>query len=164
MDGGLQYEDIKGSHVVIHSQYFNGISWRVTVVNQIHMESWLKAVFELPHHTPTKGELNLSDCKWLHFHCNLCVSFYPAFPPLPFLTVSSNVYHIVMLRACVWGVHVHKEEEGVKQQVYCVCVSCILRGGPLNAEHFDEVSVSVRVCVRTNQTSSFSATQIPSGW
>lgn len=25
VDGALQYEDIKGSHVVIHSQYFSGI-------------------------------------------------------------------------------------------------------------------------------------------
>lgn len=47
------------------------------------MESWLKAAFELPHHTPSKEELYLSDCKWLHFHCNLCVSFYPALPSPP---------------------------------------------------------------------------------
>lgn len=101
VDGGLQYEDIKGSHVVIHSRYFNWIPWRVTVVNQIHMESWLKAVFERPHQTRSKEELYLSDCKWLHFHCNLCVSFYPGLPPLRFLTVSSNTRHIVALCACV---------------------------------------------------------------
>lgn len=104
--GGLQYEDIKRSHVVIHPHYFNGIPWRVTVVNQIHMESWLKAVFELPHQTPSKGELYLSDCKWLHFHCHSCLFFYPTRPPLRFLAVSTNTYHIVLLRACVWGIHV----------------------------------------------------------
>lgn len=38
------YKDIKGSHVGIRSMYFSGISWWVTAVNQIHMESWLTAV------------------------------------------------------------------------------------------------------------------------
>lgn len=166
VEQGPQYKDIKGSHVVIYSQYFNGISWRVTVVNQIHMESWLKAVFEPPHRT--QGELYLSDCKWLHFHCNLCVSFYPVLPPIQFLTVSSKVYHIVMLCVCgcvfvcvcVWGVYLCKEEEEVKHQVYHACVSCILRSGPLHAQHFDEVSASV-ICVNLDKSDILSLFLLP---
>lgn len=45
-----------------------------------------------------------------------------------------QTYHIVALCACVWGVHVCEEEEGVKYQVYHECVPCILRSRPLNAD------------------------------
>lgn len=83
VEQGLQYKDINGCHVVIRSKCFNGISWGRTMVNQIHMESWLKAVFELLHRTYSKGELYLSDYKWLRFHCNFCVSFYPALTSSP---------------------------------------------------------------------------------
>ncbi len=129
LDGGLQYEDIKGSHVVIHSQYFNGVSWRATVVNQIHMESGLKTAFELPHHTRSKGELYLSDCKWLHFHC----VFYPA-PPSPLIPhcIFKHVPYSCARCMCV-SIYVRMGEEGVKYCIYNAYVSCILTSRPLNS-------------------------------
>lgn len=122
------------------------------------MESRLKDVFELPHHTPSKGELYLSDWKRLHFHCNLCVSFYPILPPLRFLTVSSNVHHIVVLCACACMSAAYlcvSRQRGAKHNYINARVSCIQKSGPLNSQHFNGVSASVIMCIWPNQTSSF---------
>lgn len=161
MEGGLQYEDIKGSHNVIHPQNFNGIS------------STSDCGQSNPYGEVAEG------CLWVaasHFLQRRIISVWLqmiAFSlqslrlllSMPCLSSDSSLYlqtcnHIVALCAS----YVCEEEEGVKQRVYHGCVSCILRRGPLNAEHFDEVSASVIVCVWTNQTIPFSTSQLPSVW
>lgn len=108
MDRRLQYEDIKGSHVVIHSQYFNWISWWVTVVNQIHMESWLKAFFELLHHTSSKGRIITVWMQMIAFSLQslrLLLSCSPS-PPIPHYIFKHGPYSCA---PCTCFMHTKKQ-------------------------------------------------------
>lgn len=102
----------------------------------------------------SKGELYLSDCKWLHFHCNLCISFYPVLPyfPIPHCIFKGLPYSRVP-RTRAWGVL--RVRIGQRYKVHHARVSCIVKSGPLNAQHFDEVSATVIEWVWTSETSSF---------
>lgn len=77
----------------------------------------------------SKGELYLSDCKWLHFHCNLCISFYPVLPsfPIPHCIFKGLPYsRVPRTRACgVLCVRI-----GRRYKVYHARVSCIVKKWP----------------------------------
>lgn len=95
----------------------------------------------------SKGELYLSNCKWLHFHCNLCISFYPVLPsfPIPHCIFKGLPYSRAP-RTRAWGVL--SARRGQRYKVYHARVSCIVKTSPLNVQHFDEVSATVIEWVR----------------
>lgn len=95
----------------------------------------------------SKGELYLSNCKWLHFHCNLCISFYPVLPsfPIPHCIFKGLPYSRAP-RTRARGVLCVRR--GRRYKVYHARVSCIVKSSPLNAHHFDEVSATVIEWVR----------------
>lgn len=150
----FQYKDIKGSRVLIRARYFNGIARQEYVVNQIHMESWMKSAFESPHRPVIPKENYIcptaNDCIFIAISASPFILSSPF--PIPLRIFKGLPYSWA---ACTRARGVLCVRRGKRYKVYHARVSCIVKSSPLNAKHFDEVSATVTEWVWTRKTSSF---------